>query len=231
MGLLIALTAAVAACQAGAAAAPQAAPQASAAAEGVVPDRKLPERSASSSCAGVEAAWRHVATQNDRARLRNWRTLWVEALAKAKAAGGADEIARDEALFNPDLALDRPIPPAGDYRCRIIKLGAKAKDNKNFVTLPPANCTVGKDGGESWFVVNDGIQRPIGRFFAGPPGRGIFLGTLELGDERRPLEYGLDAKRDMIAYLDRVGDKRWRLIVPSPHFDATIEVIEIASVP
>ncbi|WEK42327.1 MAG: DUF4893 domain-containing protein [Candidatus Sphingomonas colombiensis] len=229
MGLLIALAATVAACQAGAVDAPAGGQQDAATAEKVVPDRKVPERSSSSSCAGVEAAWRHAATQNDRERLRNWRTLWVDALAKAKAAGGAATIAGDDALFDPDRALDHPIPPPGDYRCRIIKLGAKRQENQGFVILPAASCTVGKDGDETWFEVNDGVQRPIGRFFVGPPGRGIFLGTLELGDERRPLEYGLDSRRDMIAYLDRIGDRRWRLIAPNPHFDATVELMEIVS--
>jgi len=207
--------AALAACQA-------AAPDAAAA---VVPEHAASERA--DTCGGVEVAWRRAATQNDRVRLRNWRTSWLDAVAKAKAGGGAEVIARDDALYDPDRALDHPIPPAGDYRCRIVKLGAKRTVNKDFVELPASACTVGRNGDETWFTINEGKQRPIGRFFAGPPGRGVFLGTLELGDERLPLEYGLDARRDMIAYLDRVGDARWRLIVPQPHFDSIVELVEI----
>ncbi|MFT3977912.1 MAG: DUF4893 domain-containing protein, partial [Sphingomonas bacterium] len=144
-----------------------------------------------------------------------------------KAGGGAEAIARDDALYDPDRAQDDPIPPAGQYRCRIVKLGALHPGNHAFVTMPEAGCTVGQDGEQIWFTVDDGKQRPIGRFFTGPPGRGVFLGTLELGDERRPLEYGLDAQRDMIAWVDRVGEARWRLMVPKPHFDALAELVEI----
>lgn len=221
MGLLIAL-AAVAACQAGVADTVDTSSQEAAT---VVREHPVPYRA--NTCGGVEAAWRRAATQRDRERLRNWRTTWLDALAKAKADGGAEEIARDAFLYDPDRALDNPIVPAGEYRCRIIMLGAKRAENRNFVELPAAGCTIGRDGGETWFTVNDGKQRPIGRFFAGPPGRGVFLGTLELGDERRPLEYGVDAKRDMIAYLDRIGEARWRLIVPTPSFDAVAELVEI----
>ncbi|WP_137785792.1 DUF4893 domain-containing protein [Sphingomonas sp. 3P27F8] len=221
MGLLVAL-AAVAACQAGAVGAVQIPPQE---AEAVVREHTLPDRAAK--CGGVESAWRQASTQRDRERLRNWRTTWLDAVARAKAGGGGEAIARDEMLYDPDRALDNPIIPAGNYRCRIIKLGAKRPVNRNFVELPAARCTVGQDDGETWFTVNDGTQRPIGRFFAGPPGRGVFLGTLELGDERLPLEYGVDAKRNMIAYLDRIGEARWRLIVPEPQFDAVAELVEI----
>jgi len=213
MALLIAL-AVLAACQAGAPAA-----------AGVAPDEPAPVRA--EACGGVEVAWRRAATQADRERLRNWRTSWLDAVARAKAGGGAEAIAGDDALYDPDRALDGPIPPAGDYRCRIVKLGAKRAVNKDFVALPEVSCTIGRNGGETWFTINDGAQRPIGRFFAGPPGRGVFLGTLELGDERLPLDYGLDGQRDMIAYLDRVGDARWRLIAPQPHFDSIVEMVEI----
>lgn len=221
MGLLIAL-AAVVACQTGGADVVQTTPQEAAT---VVREHALPERA--SACGGAEAAWRHAATQADRERLRNWRTAWLDAVTKAKAGDGAGPIARDDALYDPDHALDQPIPPVGEYRCRIVKLGAKRPENRAFVELPAAGCTVGRDGDETWFTVNDGAQRPIGRFFAGPPGRGVFLGTLELGDERLPLEYGLDAKRNMIAYLDRVGEARWRLIMPEPRFDSIADLVEI----
>ncbi len=82
MSLLFGL-AALAACQA-------AAPDAAAA---VVPEHAASERA--DTCGGVEVAWRRAATQNDRVRLRNWRTSWLDAVAKAKAGGGAEVIARD----------------------------------------------------------------------------------------------------------------------------------------
>ena len=213
MAILMAL-AALAACQAGAA--------------DVVPvPGEAKNLTDTPACRSEERAWRRAATAADRERLRNWRVSWLAALDKARAGGGASEIAADADLFDPDRALDNPLPPTGAYRCRIIKLGAAHQVNRDFVELPPAQCTVGQGSGETWFAIEDGVQRPMGRLFPGPPGRGVFLGTLQLGDEQLPLAYGVDDQRNMIAYVDRVGEKRWRLLIPTPHFDAKAELIEI----
>ncbi|MCW6535637.1 DUF4893 domain-containing protein [Sphingomonas lycopersici] len=213
MAILIALAALVA-CQAGAA-------------EVVPVEGGAKNLNATPECRTAEVAWRRAATAADRERLRNWRVSWLAALDEAKAGGGASEIAADADLFDPDRSLDNPLPPVGTYRCRIVKLGAAHQVNRDYVALPPAKCSVGQDSGETWFAIDDGTQRPIGRLFPGPPGRGVFLGTLELGDERLPLTYGVDDQRNIIAYVDRVGEKRWRLLIPAPHFDAKAELIEI----
>ena len=55
----------------------------------------------------------------------------------------------------------------------------------------------------------------------------IFLGTMVLGDEKRALEYGRDSARDMAGALERVGERRWRLILPYPRFESMMDVIEL----
>jgi hypothetical protein len=55
----------------------------------------------------------------------------------------------------------------------------------------------------------------------------VFLGTLQLGDERRSLEYGHDRERDMAGLMERIGDSRWRLVFPYPAFESTIDIIEL----
>ena len=55
----------------------------------------------------------------------------------------------------------------------------------------------------------------------------IFLGTLQLGDEALAYRYSRDRERDMIGQFERVGDNRWRLVLPFPHFESQLDVIEL----
>ncbi|MBX9814810.1 MAG: DUF4893 domain-containing protein, partial [Sphingomonas sp.] len=54
-----------------------------------------------------------------------------------------------------------------------------------------------------------------------------FLGALELGMEQRPMDYGTDAKRDLAGFVERVGEKRWRVVLPHPRFESLLDVIEL----
>jgi hypothetical protein len=173
-----------------------------------------------------ETRWRAVATEPDRERLRDWRKAWVAALPAARTADNG-AIARGGALFEPDRALASAMPPAGDYRCRTFKLGAYRPDLQAFAERPPVRCRVGRDGEMPVFAVLEGEQRPSGTLYAETDARVIFLGTLELGDERKALPYSLDRKRDMAGYIERVAIGRWRLVLPSPNFDSQLDVIEL----
>jgi hypothetical protein len=57
--------------------------------------------------------------------------------------------------------------------------------------------------------------------------RQIFLGTLVLGDETQALQYGQDETRDVAGYVERIGANRWRLLMPSPHFESQLDVMEL----
>lgn len=173
-----------------------------------------------------ETRWRAITTEPDRDRLRNWRKAWVEALPKARAVDAA-AITAGGALFEPDQAMTNAMPPAGDYKCRTFKLGAKRPGLREFTALPSFNCRVGRAGDIPALVQIDGVQRPMGRLYTDTEARVVFLGTLELGDENVPLEYGLDAKRDMAGYVERIGIGRWRLVLPWPSFESQLDVIEL----
>ena len=187
----------------------------------VRPDPALP-------CPGSEAAedWRAHATDDDRRRLRQWRDAWTGAVAQAQGAGHAAAIAAEGALLDPDAALTGPLPPAGDYACRTIKIGSPS-DLLPYIAYPPFRCRIGADGGRSSFTKLTGSQRPSGRLFADSERRMVFLGTMQLGDERRAYQYGLDRERNLIAALERIGENRWRLVFPYPHFESLLDVIEI----
>jgi hypothetical protein len=175
----------------------------------------------------VVSNWRSVATDADRERVRKWRTAWVRALAQARAAGHGAEIAAEGALLQPDSALKGAEPPPGDYRCRVVKVGAKGEGLLDYVAYPPFDCRISAGAGAMDFVKLTGSQRPVGRLFPDSDRRLVFLGTLQLGDERGTLRYGHDRDRDMIALLERVGERRWRLAFPYPAFESTLDVIEL----
>lgn len=181
-------------------------------------------------CIPLAPDWRTTATAEDRRRLRGWRDSWVEAVEQARAAGHADEIAREGVLLDPDAALADPRPPAGDYRCRTIKLGSPWPEGLFYVAYPSFRCRIGVEDGQVTFTKLTGSQRPIGRLFADTDRRMVFLGTLQLGDELRSYQYGIDRERDLVAALERVGDRRWRLAFPSPHFESLLDVIELTPI-
>jgi len=173
-------------------------------------------------------AWKDVATANDRQRLADWRTTFVAALDDAKKAGFSADIAREGALLEPDAALGPPAIPDGIFRCRVIKLGANTESgSRHYVSNPPFLCRVKPFRGLERFNKFGGQQRYVGLIFPGDAVRQVFLGTLVLGDETRALQYGQDELRDVAGYVERIGPNHWRLIMPKPHFESQLDVIEL----
>ncbi|HXS50445.1 MAG TPA: DUF4893 domain-containing protein [Sphingomicrobium sp.] len=193
---------------------------------------------ACSSCSVIEqpsgliprwtTAWKEVATDDDRQRLADWRTTFVAALDDAKKAGFSAEIAREGVLLEPDAALGAPAIPDGMFRCRIIKIGAKPESgSRHYASNAPFLCRVKPFRGLDRFNKFGGQQRYVGLIFPGDAVRQVFLGTLVLGDETRALQYGSDELRDVAGYVERIGPGRWRLIMPKPHFESQLDVMEL----
>ena len=170
--------------------------------------------------------WRSVVTPVDRARLRDWRDAFADGLAAARKGGHGAAIAREGALLEPDAALGGPIPN-GDYSCRITKLGAKATGLLDYVAYPAFRCRVTTDRDLQRLAKTGGSQRVVGLIFPADAMRQVLLGTLVLGDERRALQYGQDATRDVAGYIERIGPDRWRLIMPRPNFESQLDVMEL----
>ncbi|WP_404334633.1 DUF4893 domain-containing protein [Sphingomonas sp. MMS12-HWE2-04] len=183
-------------------------------------------REATSTHLPTDMRWELIATADDAARLRHWRKDWDAALPDARTANAA-AIAGDPLLFDPDRALPDPTPPAGDYRCRTLKLGSIHPQVAGFTANPPYACRIADEGQVKRLVKLDSPQRPTGLIYPDAKSRAVFLGTLVLGDETAPLRYGLDARRDMIGYVERIETRRWRLVLPSPHFESKLDVIEL----
>jgi len=178
--------------------------------------------------AALPLEWRTVATSPDRTRLREWRATWTAAVRRVEAAGKGRELAAAGALFDPDRALAHAAPPAGAYRCRVFKLGGQRTSSLQYVAYPWFECRVSAD--ERALANLDkvtGSQRFAGRLFADGETRAVFLGTMALGDERGTLPYGQDDARDMAGFVERIGEARWRLVLPAPAFESMLDVIEI----
>ncbi len=169
--------------------------------------------------------WRRAATEADRGRLRGWRAAWVAALLQVDPR----EIARDPVLFNPDRSLVDPLPPEGAYRCRTFKLGARSGIGPTFMASGWFACRIGTAQGESVVSLTklDGSQRPVGTIYPDTDARAIFLGTMQLGDEQRPMSYGRDANRDMAGLIERIAERRWRVVLPYPRFESVLDVVEL----
>src|SRR3954468_5819059 len=125
-----------------------------------------PARPAAAASASSTMSWRSLATPDDRKRLRDWRTAWVAALAKAKASNPND-VAAEGDLLEPDAApLDDVTPPPGDYRCRVVKLGAQEAGMPDFVAYPAFTCRIGPGAGAAAAAAAPaarGGRRPRGR--------------------------------------------------------------------
>lgn len=173
------------------------------------------------------ANWHSVVTSDDRIHLRDWRHAFTEALAEARTSGHSGEVAREGALLEPDAALADGTIPNGLYRCRTIKLGAKAAGMLSYVSYPPVRCEVQPDGKLQTFAKLSGSQRQIGTIFPSDGLRQVFLGTLVLGDETRAQHYGTDDQRNVAGYIERIGPRRWRLVIPSPSFESKLDVMEL----
>jgi hypothetical protein len=193
-----------------------------------------------SACSGTRPAggvianpsrdWRSVVTTTDRERLREWRTAFVAALAKARTTHAA-EIAREGVLLDPDAALGGGPIANGRYKCRTIKLGAKAEGMLDFVAYPAFDCRIRQEKELQGFAKLTGSQRHVGLIFPGDALRQVLLGTLVLGDESRVMQYGRDPDRDVAGYVERIGPNRWRLVLPYPHFESLTDVLELTPAP
>lgn len=171
--------------------------------------------------------WHSVITNDDRIRLRDWRQTFLAALASARKSGHTDEIDREGPLLEPDSAIAGGPIPDGLYRCRTINLGAKSPGMLSYQASPQFSCEVRQQGKLQTFAKLNGSQRQIGTLFPSDGIRQVFLGTLVLSDETRAQHYGADDERDITGYVERIGPRRWRLVMPSPAFESKLAVMEL----
>ena len=177
---------------------------------------------------GGGSDWRQIASTADAANLGRLDQAWRLGRAEAEDKGFASQVEALGPLVDPMAGqAGRLQPSPGTYRCRTIKLGAKTPGMLEYVGYPAFICRIGPDGALQSFAKMTGSQRQVGLIFPGDAIRKVFFGTVVLGDERRALQYGRDQERDVAGFVERIGPNRWRLLMPRPHFESQIDVLEL----
>lgn len=174
--------------------------------------------------------WRRVANRADANTLGRLDNAWRQALREARQAGYGDEVRALGALADPDAALaGRLQPPPGAYRCRTIKLGSRGDAGLGYVAYGWFRCSVElTPGGDLILTKTTGSQRIRGLLYPDSDRRLVLLGGEAWGsDETGYPSYGQMPERDRIGVLERIGDRRWRLVEPFPKQESKLNLLEL----
>lgn len=175
--------------------------------------------------------WRELVLDPDLDRLGRLDAAWSAALTEAHAAKRSAAIKEDGSLLDPAAALPRAAPPPGSYLCRTIKLGTANGTGPAYTAYKPFFCYIAAEDALLILTKQTGSQRPAGRLWSDGDTRLVFLGAMELGEEKAPPAYGEDAKRDVVGVVERVGPFRWRLVMPWPRQESKLDVLELVPAP
>lgn len=176
----------------------------------------------------ASATWREDARPAEVARLAQLDAAWADGLRQARRAGHGAELRKLGALVDPKVALPRPHPTPGAYRCRTIKLGSPTATTLPFVQYGWFKCRVElTPGGDLILAKTSGSQRPYGNLYPEGARRLVYLGAVAWGNEGR-LRYGEDPERDQIGAFERIGQNRYRLAIPYPKQESVLDLIELA---
>lgn len=189
-----------------------------------------PPVQASSGEQGGTDDWQSVMSAEDKDRLSRIDEAWASALEHANRDWeNRGALKMLSGLVRPDAALaGRLHPSPGTYRCRTIKLGPQGIGSLDYVAYPYFQCRVELTaGGDLIIEKTSGSQRFRGLLYPDTDKRLVYVGTQAWGDEKGYPAYGAQAERDESGVLERLGDDRWRLVIPWPKQESQLNIIEI----
>lgn len=173
------------------------------------------------------ADWRQDATRADARRFDRLDEAWRQGLAEARRSDPKGLKALG-ALADPSVALARPQPTPGAYRCRTVKLGSQGGVGGGLTAYGWFRCRVElTPGGDLTLTKTTGSQRPMGNLYPEGRRRLAYLGAVAWGQEG-PAVYGRDPERDQVGAFERIGPQRYRLALPFPKQESTLDLIELA---
>lgn len=173
--------------------------------------------------------WQAVIRDGDRSRLARLSDAWEQARADVAAANMAADLAALGPVADPAIQHQGPLPVAGSYRCRIIRLGWRQGVVRQAPAVQAENwgpCQLVADGIVLRLETTAGQQRFNGTLYPDVD-RLVFLGSIRLADDMGRLRYGEDRDRDQLGVLTALGDRHWRLALPWPRWSARLILIEI----
>lgn len=175
--------------------------------------------------------WRRFVTVADRDRYERLDAAWTLALEQARRQQGSGDLRGTGELIDPAAARPGVTPPVGDYRCRTVKLGSQGGDEGlGYVVYGWFRCRIEDTPQGLRFSKLTGSQRPAGLIFPETDRRMILLGSMALASEPTADSYGQRPDRDVIAVVERIGEARWRLVVPWPQAESNLDLIELVPV-
>lgn len=179
---------------------------------------------------GGSADWRAVVSTEDAGRLGRLDQAWRLGRAEAEDKGFAAEVEALGALVDPNAGLAGRLQPApGAYRCRTIMLGSHDNRGLGFIAYPFFQCVVELTaGGDLILMKTTGSQRTRGLLYPDIETRLIFVGAQAWGmDEQHYPNYGQMPERDQVGVFERIGDNRWRIVMPWPRTSSKLEILEL----
>jgi hypothetical protein len=172
--------------------------------------------------------WRGIITASDRDRYSRRDAAWSLALQQARRQRGSGDLTPLGDLIDPRAARAPVTPPPGDYRCRTVKLGSQGgEDGLGYVVYGWFACRIEQTPRGLKFSKLTGSQRPSGLLFPENDREMVMLGSMALASEPPANSYGQRPDRDLVAVLERIGDSRWRLVIPWPQVESNLDLIEL----
>ena len=180
----------------------------------------------------VLSDWRGVITAADRDRYQRRDAAWTLALQQAKRQPGSGDLSSLGDLIEPGAARPSVTPPVGAYRCRTVKLGSQGGDEGlGYVVYGWFACRIEQTSAGLKFSKLTGSQRPSGLLFPENDRHMVFLGSMALASEPAARSYGQRPERDMVAVVERIGERRWRMVIPWPANESNLDLIELVPAP
>lgn len=177
---------------------------------------------------GALRDWRSIITASDRDRYNRRDSAWSPALQQAERQRGSGDLRGLGELIDPDAQRPSVAPPPGDYRCRTVKLGSQGgEEGLGYVVYGWFACRIETTASGLKFSKLTGSQRPAGLLFPENDTQMVMLGSMSLAAEPPANSYGQRPDRDLVAVLERVGERRWRLVIPWPQAESNLDLIEL----
>jgi hypothetical protein len=177
---------------------------------------------------GALRDWRGIVTSTDRDRYSRRDAAWSLALQQARRQRGSGDLASLGELIEPGAARPSVAPPTGDYRCRTVKLGSQGgEEGLGYVVYGWFACRIDQTPNGLKFSKLTGSQRPSGLLFPEDDRQMVLLGSMALASEPPANSYGQRPDRDLVAALERIGERRWRLVIPWPQNESNLDLIEL----
>ena len=172
-------------------------------------------------------AWRGIASARDTAALDGLAARWDQALAATRSAGFQRRVAAEGALLVRGAGLARATPAPGSYRCRFIRLGSS-----KWTVSSQGYCYIGVEGSQLSLATELRGLRLGGYLWELKGGsRLVFLGAAVPAGAKTAPAYGEVPAADTAGLVERVGDFRYRLVLPEPRQGSGLAIVEMVAAP